>query len=449
MANRQHIEWLLEGVEAWNARRERKNFDPDFSHTDLRNVLPSTDEIPPNFFSPLREMNLNECDFSNSKMNKAHLSGVRFYNSNFLGTDLNGANLSHTTNIDGNFRSTNFDSSILRACTFSGLATSSTNFKNADVRSIFSPDLPGRGAFLVTSLVELEGLSQGQLNLMIGDRGVRLPPGLTHPNHWPEPRPPNHLTDDWHPTDVEERFSNIEAPIDIIWTHDERHRKNYLVAVDPTPIRALPPVPQESQKQQLKAVGQLAGQIKISIRASQTGNVAPIIGDISSIFEAIEREVNKPDDLVLIVVVKANILALERLAPNREALSDVDQALFDVFMTEARTLLGLYPILSRIEDPNHAELVPEESLDASLAATEYLIDLLTSEPIETVIGPSLPGVTRDLAIYPWSSERKKVAVFAAVAVRLKRALEDRPPWMDGLATYATIISAVTALLVKL
>jgi hypothetical protein len=30
MANQQHIEWLLEGVEAWNARREREDFVPDF-----------------------------------------------------------------------------------------------------------------------------------------------------------------------------------------------------------------------------------------------------------------------------------------------------------------------------------------------------------------------------------------------------------------------------------
>ncbi len=30
MANQQHIEWLLEGVEAWNARREREESVPDF-----------------------------------------------------------------------------------------------------------------------------------------------------------------------------------------------------------------------------------------------------------------------------------------------------------------------------------------------------------------------------------------------------------------------------------
>lgn len=33
MANQQHIEWLLEGVEAWNARWE---FVPDFEGANFR-----------------------------------------------------------------------------------------------------------------------------------------------------------------------------------------------------------------------------------------------------------------------------------------------------------------------------------------------------------------------------------------------------------------------------
>lgn len=36
MANEQHIAWLLEGAEAWNARREKEDFVPDFEGADLR-----------------------------------------------------------------------------------------------------------------------------------------------------------------------------------------------------------------------------------------------------------------------------------------------------------------------------------------------------------------------------------------------------------------------------
>jgi hypothetical protein len=35
MANEQHLAWLKEGVEAWNARRARDDFIPDLSEANL------------------------------------------------------------------------------------------------------------------------------------------------------------------------------------------------------------------------------------------------------------------------------------------------------------------------------------------------------------------------------------------------------------------------------
>ena len=35
MGNPQHLEWLLEGRKAWNARREREDFGPDFEGVDF------------------------------------------------------------------------------------------------------------------------------------------------------------------------------------------------------------------------------------------------------------------------------------------------------------------------------------------------------------------------------------------------------------------------------
>ena len=45
MANPQHIEWLLEGVEAWNARREADDFLPDFSHASLFAAFLNADQL--------------------------------------------------------------------------------------------------------------------------------------------------------------------------------------------------------------------------------------------------------------------------------------------------------------------------------------------------------------------------------------------------------------------
>ena len=35
MANVNHIKWLLEGVESWNARRITADFEPDFEGEDI------------------------------------------------------------------------------------------------------------------------------------------------------------------------------------------------------------------------------------------------------------------------------------------------------------------------------------------------------------------------------------------------------------------------------
>ncbi|MBL3565577.1 hypothetical protein JMM59_11270, partial [Rhodovulum sulfidophilum] len=39
MGNPQHLDWLLEGVEAWNARRELDAFIPDLSGMDIRGAF--------------------------------------------------------------------------------------------------------------------------------------------------------------------------------------------------------------------------------------------------------------------------------------------------------------------------------------------------------------------------------------------------------------------------
>ena len=35
MANPQHIEWLLEGVQSWNKRHEHQGFTPDLEHANI------------------------------------------------------------------------------------------------------------------------------------------------------------------------------------------------------------------------------------------------------------------------------------------------------------------------------------------------------------------------------------------------------------------------------
>ena len=38
MADQEHVEWLKEGVETWNERREKTNFTPDLSGAEFVRV---------------------------------------------------------------------------------------------------------------------------------------------------------------------------------------------------------------------------------------------------------------------------------------------------------------------------------------------------------------------------------------------------------------------------
>ncbi|WP_392662947.1 pentapeptide repeat-containing protein [Amaricoccus sp. B4] len=133
MANPQHLEWLLEGVEAWNARREREDFVPGLSGAKLRGAK-------------LRGANLWGAD----------LRGADLWGADLRGADLWGADL-----------------------------------RGANVKSVYSSmGTNDAGVPEYTDLKSTIELIQEQLDKMDGDTGVILPEGLHHPAHWPDPEMP-------------------------------------------------------------------------------------------------------------------------------------------------------------------------------------------------------------------------------------------------------------------
>ena len=44
MGNVEHVAWLLEGVERWNARREQMDFVPDFEGERPLRVIPEREQ---------------------------------------------------------------------------------------------------------------------------------------------------------------------------------------------------------------------------------------------------------------------------------------------------------------------------------------------------------------------------------------------------------------------
>ena len=86
MANAQHIEWLLEGVEAWNRRRkENSDMSVDLVCADLGGAKL-------NRFN-LSCANLTDADLSGANLNRVNFRDANLTRANFSNANLTGANL--------------------------------------------------------------------------------------------------------------------------------------------------------------------------------------------------------------------------------------------------------------------------------------------------------------------------------------------------------------------
>ena len=84
MANEQHIRWLLEGRDAWNARRRKERFTPDFSGVDLFQKFREEGKLNAAGDIPLADFDLHSANFAGAWLNS--LSSTR-------SVDLRGASL--------------------------------------------------------------------------------------------------------------------------------------------------------------------------------------------------------------------------------------------------------------------------------------------------------------------------------------------------------------------
>jgi uncharacterized protein YjbI with pentapeptide repeats len=76
MANPQHIEWLLEGVEAWNKRREEDRFIPDFEEADIRGNFKHASKLDGNGRVDLRGAYLQDANLQGANLQHAYLQGA-------------------------------------------------------------------------------------------------------------------------------------------------------------------------------------------------------------------------------------------------------------------------------------------------------------------------------------------------------------------------------------
>ncbi|MEP3277046.1 MAG: pentapeptide repeat-containing protein [Stappiaceae bacterium] len=127
---------LVEGVEAWN-----KHYDKGSTVKNLQGA------------------DLNGADLQGANLDRADLRGAELKGANLRGANLGQANLRRADLLDADLRDANVRST----------------------RWIANETDSGKVDFTF-----VQNLTQRQVDSMIGDTGVLLPPMLKHPEHWPK-----------------------------------------------------------------------------------------------------------------------------------------------------------------------------------------------------------------------------------------------------------------------
>ena len=154
MGNPEHVEWLREGVEAWNRRRRDTPFTPDLSGEKIADsvLAPSglfeinnADQLPHDWGGePLQGINLSKAnlsramisygDLSHASLSGADLSGATISCVNLNDADLNGTNLEGARLSDVLLRKASMNMARLRHTTISETNLSEAILTHADFR---------------------------------------------------------------------------------------------------------------------------------------------------------------------------------------------------------------------------------------------------------------------------------------------------------------------------
>ena len=102
MANQEHIEWLLEGVESWNKRRNNDPpdgtlFSPDFRDADLYAQFDEAGKLGRDGMIPLSGVDLSQALLANAHLGFADLSSANVAFSDLTEAELFSANLTKTS----------------------------------------------------------------------------------------------------------------------------------------------------------------------------------------------------------------------------------------------------------------------------------------------------------------------------------------------------------------
>ncbi len=133
MANSEHVEFLAQGMPAWNSwRRDNPAVSPD-----LREITLSR--------ANLKRFNLSQCALSSADLREANLYGANLSDADLSGGNLSGANLGGAHLVNANLSSANLVNTCLASADFSRANLSGATFGSIELRGfdLSAPKLHG------------------------------------------------------------------------------------------------------------------------------------------------------------------------------------------------------------------------------------------------------------------------------------------------------------------
>ena len=130
--NEEHVEWLKEGVEKWNARRESDPFTPDLEDADIYREF---NGFRRRFrYSDRGELvDLKGINLQNANLKDADLSGIDFTCANLQGADLTDARCSDSNFTDAQLQGTDLTNTSLRNANFTDASLQGADFTRAEI----------------------------------------------------------------------------------------------------------------------------------------------------------------------------------------------------------------------------------------------------------------------------------------------------------------------------
>lgn len=120
MGNPEHIQWLLEGVESWNKRREDDDFRPDFESVDFTSLWENrVDESKGGHIPSLKGINLSNANLKDAYLgNPRSLTPGGFSKVDLTEADFTDSDLARAKFIDVDLTGADFSDAVLNDSTF-------------------------------------------------------------------------------------------------------------------------------------------------------------------------------------------------------------------------------------------------------------------------------------------------------------------------------------------